>query len=164
MFFGAITSETHSGLEALPGDPESARGGVTGRRILAVLKETLPTMIIRPGMYFAHDNGPTFKARIVQNWLREFAAEHALTVVTWPAYSPDLNPIENCWDVLKKALEKQHPELKFMKNNKASANLLEVYAFAIWNEIRIGVFFNCVRSMPKRLQDLRGARGWYIRY
>jgi len=85
-------------------------------------------------------------------------------VVIWPAFSPDLNLIENYREVLKKALEKQYPELKFIKNNEASVKLLEVYAFAIWDEIRIGVFFDYVRSMPKRLQNLRGARSWYIRY
>jgi transposase len=115
-------------------------------------------------MYFAHDNGSTFKARIVQEWLQTFAEEHALTVVAWPPYSPDLNPIENCWEVLKKKLQKQHPELKFLKNNSIAIDLLERYAFAIWDEIRVEVFFNCIRSMPKRLGKLRAARGWYIAY
>jgi transposase len=121
-------------------------------------------VVDRPGMYFAHDNGPTYKARIVQSWLREFAEEHQLTVVDWPAYSPDLNPIENCWEVLKKGLEKRHPELKFLRNTPASIDLLEMYAFLVWDEIRDEVLFNCCRSMPKRLQQLRAARGWYINY
>ena len=34
----------------------------------------------------------------------KFYSENNITVVDWPAYSPDLNPIENIWAYIKSKL------------------------------------------------------------
>jgi hypothetical protein len=54
----------------LLGDPDSARGGITGRYILDYLQENLPT-ITEPGYIFIQDNAPTHRARIMSLWLEE---------------------------------------------------------------------------------------------
>lgn len=87
----------------LLGDPESARGGVTARRILSCLQEQLPT-IAEPGMTFMQDDSPTHTARIVQRWLRNWLQENGLEMFDWPPYSPDLDPIENLWKLLKEKI------------------------------------------------------------
>jgi transposase len=43
------------------------------------------------GLEFMQDNAPIHSAQKVQDWLRN----HEIPVMTWPPYSPDLNPIEN---------------------------------------------------------------------
>jgi hypothetical protein len=88
-------------LYPLLGDPESARGGVTARRILSCLQEQLPT-IAEPGMTFMQDDSPTHTARIVQRWLRNWLQENGLEILNWPPYSPDLDPIENLWKTAKR--------------------------------------------------------------
>ena len=46
---------------------------------------------------FQQDNGPKHKSRVVQNYLEE----EGVNALPWSAYSPDLNPIENLWAMLK---------------------------------------------------------------
>src|SRR6185312_12265704 len=42
----------------------------------------------------------------------EFREEKSLQTLSWPAQSPDLNPIENLWDEIKQSLinEKKKPK------------------------------------------------------
>ena len=103
MFWGAFCGARRTSLYPLLGDPESPRGGVTGRCILECLQDQLPT-IAEPGFIFAQDNAPTHTANIVQDWLRNWVEDNSIQVVDWPPYSPDLNPIENLWKLLKEGI------------------------------------------------------------
>ncbi|VZH99729.1 unnamed protein product, partial [Fusarium fujikuroi] len=58
MFYGVINYDKPSTVVPLPGDPESERGGVIGRRILSCLQSYLPDLI-EEGETFQHDNAPT---------------------------------------------------------------------------------------------------------
>ena len=56
-----------------------------------------------PDLVFQQDNAPVHKSEVVRNFL----AQEQWEVLDWPAYSPDLNPIENILAIFKKSLRGQ---------------------------------------------------------
>uniref|UniRef100_A0A9J7ZZD1 Tc1-like transposase DDE domain-containing protein n=1 Tax=Cyprinus carpio carpio TaxID=630221 RepID=A0A9J7ZZD1_CYPCA len=54
---------------------------------------------------FQHDLAPAHSAKTTGKW----STDHNITVLNWPANSPDLNPIENLWDFVKRKLRDARP-------------------------------------------------------
>ena len=74
-------------------------------------------------------------------YLKNFQSE--FKVIDWPGNSPDLNPIENCWGILKAELGK-----------KTFANIAEMREALTreWFSLPLSYFQNLVKSMPNRLK------------
>jgi hypothetical protein len=97
---------------------------------------------------FQHDNDPKHTAGITKTWL----SESGLTVLDWPAQSPDLNPIEHLWAELKRRL-RNRPNLPSSLPNLWEAVQEE------WEAIPQDFCMRLISSMPSRVSDVLKTKG-----
>jgi transposase len=161
MFWAAFSgSLRRSGLVALYGDPESPRQGVNRFVILDLYQRILPTLLIDPTSIFQQDNASTHTAQIV----REFVADLGREIMIWPPCSPDLNPIENLWTLLKQKIYEIRPDILYMPNNDTTLAILIDTAKEAWQQIDLSILENLSESMPRRVQAIIASNGWYTKY
>ena len=99
---------------------------------------------------FQQDIAPVHKSKIIGN----FVEKNEWKALEWAAYSPDLNPIENLWAIVKQQFKKQ---AVFREN-------LEEKVYGIRNEIDPDVVRNLYENYTKRLLDVKEAKGVMTRY
>ncbi|EPS37677.1 hypothetical protein H072_8619, partial [Dactylellina haptotyla CBS 200.50] len=63
-----------------------------------------------PHYKFVQDNAPIHKARLATQWFYS----NGIELISHPAYSPDLNPIEHAWVPLKELVKQHYPHLSTM--------------------------------------------------
>jgi hypothetical protein len=74
---------------------------MNGNRYIKVLEDHLCDLYnIHQCNFFMQDSAPCHKAKKVMKWLED----RDIRILVWPGNSPDLNPIENCWNVMKSNL------------------------------------------------------------
>ncbi len=78
-------------------------------------------------------------------------------LLAWPAYSPDMSPIEHVWDALDRRIRQRVP---------VPANIQQLYtAFEEeWTNIPQATINNLINSMRRRCVALRKANGGHTRY
>ena len=81
------------------------------------------------------DNDPKHKSRTVKKYLDKEVQE----VIDWPSNSPDINPIENLWSIIKRRVEKRRP---------TDLKELDKFLHEEWNKIDMVVL---IKSMKSRL-------------
>jgi len=97
------------------------------------------------------DNDPKHKSVLVRNWL----FTNGISMLEFPAYSPDLNPIENLWNDLARRVEAR------------PASTVEELQDAIaeeWERTSPAYLRKLARSMPKRCQAVIDAHGDHTKY
>lgn len=152
MFWALFGHESRSELIAFD-------GRVNGLHIRDLYERVLPGLV-QPGDIFMHDNAPVHTARIVKALLGELRIE----VMEWPPYSPDLNPIENLWALMKEAIHDLYPELRTAPDTVATQLLLVAAAKEAWDKIEQRIHYRLIDTMPHRVAAVIAAEGWYTKY
>ncbi len=101
---------------------------------------------------FQQDLAPAHTAKGTKSWFNN----HGVTVLDWPANSPDLNPsIENLWGIVKRKMRVPRP------NN---ADDLKATIKETWALITPEQCHRLIDSMPRRIDAVIQAKGGSTKY
>ncbi len=76
-------------------------------------------------------------------------------MIQWPSMSPDLNPIEHLWGILKRQVELHSP---------SSIQSLKEVILEEWKKIDLAKCRQLVHSMPRRLGAVTKNHGGHTKY
>ncbi|KJZ74903.1 hypothetical protein HIM_05634 [Hirsutella minnesotensis 3608] len=159
MVWGAISREKKSNLLVVHESTGERKPGFNATRYIRALEEGL--LPIYDGMrHFQQDNARIHTARVVNS----FFLEHAISVIDWPAYSPDLNPIEHIWSLLKRRFYEMFPWVFELQRNCTDFGVFKECLQKAWATITQEEIRAYIDSLPRRLAAVRTAKGWYTKY
>ena len=128
-------------------------GRMDGELYTKILQDELQESLTYYGkspssIIFQQDNDPKHKSKVATIWLKD----HGFKVLSWPAQSPDLNPIEHLWTHLKRRLANYDVPPK---------GILELWdrVEKEWANIGPEVCQNIIESMPRRIKAVLKAKG-----
>lgn len=101
--------------------------------------------------FLLEDNDPIHRS----NYSRTWKSDHEIVTLCLPSLSPDMNPIENLWPLLKEKVAQWW------------SKTLEDLVNAIineWNELPNELAYNLINSMERRVQSLIDSSGDYTLY
>lgn len=103
------------------------------------------------GVRFQQDNAPCHKSRATMSWFEK----NGIELLSWPPQSPDLNPIEHLWSILKR---------KIREHSITSKETLKNCLIQEWNAITPEECKMLVSSLPKRIRAVIKAKGFTTKY
>ncbi|KAL0200186.1 hypothetical protein M9458_003373 [Cirrhinus mrigala] len=118
-----------------------------------ILRPIVVPFIHNHHLMFQYDNARPCVARICTQFLE---AEN-IPVLKWPAYSPDMSPIEHVWEALDRRIRQRVP---------VPANIQQ-FRTAIeeeWTDIPQATINNLINSMQRRCVALHEANDGHTRY
>lgn len=110
----------------------------------------------RRNIVFMQDNAPSHAAHTTTEYLQQLGFT-GVRKMKWPANSPDLNPIENLWSIMKQRLYANNRQFK-SKDELWNA-LLEISRDITADDIQ-----KLTNSMDRRLFEVISKRGKHISY
>ncbi len=159
MMWAGIWSNQKTPLVIMERDSTSQSNGYISQSYQNALREGL-LPVYDGTRIFIQDNAPIHTSAATMQWL----LDHQIELRDWPPHSPDLNPIEHVWGILKRNLRTMFPHLSDLRNNQADREEFNRCVQLAWAAIRPDQISRLVNSMERRLRACIRARGWYTRY
>ncbi len=100
---------------------------------------------------FQQNLAPAHTDKGTKSWFND----HGVTVLDWPANSPDLNPIENLYGIVKRKIRDTRPN---------SADDLKTAIKATWAFITPEQCHRLIAFMPRRIDAVIHAKGGPTKY
>lgn len=119
-------------------------------RLIPQLKDWFPN---GERVTFMQDGAPCHTAKSI----KDFLASENIPLLEWPGNSPDMNPIENLWELVKRKVSAEIITTK----QKLTERLIEVWCRD--PEVQ-ALTSQCINSMPRRVKALLKSKGTSTKY
>ncbi|GBM19296.1 Transposable element Tc3 transposase [Araneus ventricosus] len=102
---------------------------------------------------YQYDNAPIHTSSATKNYLNS----KNITVIEWPAMSPDLNPFENVFDIMSRKVYENGGQFY-------SVNALKTSIENAWYNLEPEILRTLIMSMEKRVYDVLLKNGKTLNY
>ena len=133
-------------------------GIMDAKQYVEILEDGIPTSLEKLELeqetfYFQQDNDPKHTSNRAYDWFNN----REINLLGWPAQSPDLNPIEHLWTIIKK---------RVLQYDTPPSSIRELWWHLgeQWNLIPAEVCQNLIESMPRRCEAVIKAKGGHTKY
>jgi hypothetical protein len=120
------------------------------RYLKVVQHHLLPFMKVHKSTWFLQDGAPCHTFKLMEGRLKEMKKEFQM--MDWPGNSPDLNPIENCWSLMKYKLKSKPAVTSLPK-------MIQVIKMIWVKDMPLEYFRKLADSMPRRIEEVLAING-----
>jgi ketohexokinase/beta-glucosidase len=108
---------------------------------------------MNPAMQLMQDGAPGHAT----GYTRQELQDCNINVITWPAYSPDLNLIETLWNEIKNTLQSDYPK-------KMTYDQLRAVVKEVWDAIPDDRVRELIHTMRQRCEAVIEANGFFTNF
>ncbi|KAI1000433.1 hypothetical protein K3495_g7761 [Podosphaera aphanis] len=110
-------------------------------------------------VYSMHENAAVQKRCPASEYLYANGVES----IPWPVNSPDLNPIENVWSMMKYYIQERYPELE-QRRQRNREEVRSIVLEAWYHSTTVEKLSRLMESMSRRCEEVIGANGGSISF